>query len=154
MTLFKSKFQIIGIFFIIFSNLMLILEFFFNINIKILRNLPSLTFLPSNISFRNSGYDFIGYNDYNFSFISIILLVGLLITSLSEIKNENEKTKIIRFETFILSLKIYVYINIIIFIFVWGISFLYLTTLNIFLPLIIYNLIFYFRTFNLNKKKN
>ncbi len=147
MILLKNRFNLIGILLISFSILLLICEFVFSFKINFLNKVKSLSFLPTNLSFGNNDFSFIEYHDFNYTFISIILLIGLLIISISEVKSETEKTKIIRFNTFVLTFKIYVFINVLIFLFVWGISFLYLITFNIFLPLIIYNSILHYKLF-------
>lgn len=140
--LLPQKYKFIGLVLIIIPILFLSFNFFTSFEFEFLKNVNLFIPLPS--MFPKVAGSKTGVN-LNQSLFAIFFILGLLFITICKQETENEKTNEIRINAFILVSKIYVIVNIFSLLLFWGILYLYILFINLWLQLVLYNIIFYYK---------
>lgn len=150
-TLLPNKFLKIGFILIPISMLLLILKFLFEIELPLFKEVTVFSIYP--VFLKMPDINYVTNTNISYTVYTIMLLIGLLLISISEQKNENEFILKIRFDSFVIALKTYILINLIACIAVWGIGTIFVYASMLWLNVVLYNCIFYYKLYRFNKAK-
>lgn len=128
-----------GVILIFMGAILTYIRFGLNINPKIFE---CKVFAVYSAYFKTSFFSIIE-NNITEELCGILLLSGLFLVAFAMGKNEKPYYNEIRFRALILSIKITTGILLFSFFFIFGTAFLTILIINVFLPLIIYNLLFF-----------
>lgn len=152
--LFPRIYKKIGLFMILFSIVLLLLDVFFG-GLSFLKEVSVLSIYDSGLPFDQTRPDHqffkIIQDDFRYEIITVVLLVALLFFGFSKRSTEDELIQKIRLESLLWATYIHFFIFIVLTLFTFGFFYLNILVFSVFAILLIYILRFEFKMFQLKR---
>ena len=152
--LFPKNYRKLGLMMIVLSLILWISDLIFG-GLSFLENIRVLAVFDSGVPFDQTRdqntFDQIIQDDYRYEVISVLLLLGLLFFGFSKRESEDELIQKIRLESLLWATYVHFFLFILLTLFTFGIFYLNILLLSIFMILLIYIIRFEYKLFQLKK---